>query len=140
MQPAENERKLMARIVQKYGGTSVGSTERIRNVAKRVKGYRDERNEIVVVVSAMAGATDRLIALARELNPDPSERELDMLLATGEQQSVALLAMALHSLGCSAISFTGAQAGIETDGTHSKARILAVTRHASKRVFAPAPW
>jgi len=113
----------MAKIVQKYGGTSVRDTDHIRNVARRIKQYHDQGNEMVVVVSAMAGMTDRLIQLAREVTPDPDERELDMLLATGEQQSVALLAMALHALGCPAISFTGAQAGIETDGTHSKARI-----------------
>ena len=114
----------MARIVQKYGGSSVGDTERILNVARRIKKYRDDGNEMTVVVSAMAGMTDRLIALAKEVTPLPSERELDMLLATGEQQSVALLAMALHGIDCPAISFTGAQAGIETDGVHSKARIL----------------
>ncbi len=114
----------MARIVQKYGGTSVGDTDRIVNVARRIKKYHDEGNQMVVVVSAMAGMTDRLIGLANEITTNPSERELDMLLATGEQQSVALLAMALHGLGCPAISFTGAQAGIETDGVHSKARIM----------------
>lgn len=113
----------MARVIQKYGGTSVGDTDRIRNVACRIRDCRNAGNEMVVVVSAMAGMTDRLLALARELTDHPSERELDMLLATGEQQSVALLAMTLHGLGCPAISFTGAQAGIETDGVHSKARI-----------------
>jgi aspartate kinase len=113
----------MARIVQKYGGSSVGTIERIANVARRIKKYHDESNEMTVVVSAMAGETDRLLGLARGLNENPSEREIDMLLATGEQQSVALLAMALHGMGCPAISFTGAQAGIETDGVHSKARI-----------------
>ena len=113
----------MARIVQKYGGSSVRDPERILAVARRVRQYRDRGDELIVVVSAMGGVTDRLIALAKELNPDPNEREMDMLLATGEQQSVALLAMALHGLGCPAISFTGAQAGIETDATHSKARI-----------------
>ncbi len=113
----------MARIVQKYGGSSVRDTERILAVARRVRQYRDRGDELIVVVSAMGGVTDRLIALAKEVNPDPDEREMDMLLATGEQQSVALLALALHGLGCPAISFTGAQAGIETDDTHSKARI-----------------
>jgi aspartate kinase len=113
----------MARIVQKYGGTSVGTPERITNVARRVKRYHDEGHEMVVVVSAMSGITDQLLGLASQVTDNPSEREIDMLLATGEQQSVALTAMALHGLGCPAISFTGAQAGIETDGVHSKARI-----------------
>ncbi len=117
----------MARIVQKYGGTSVGSPERIQNVAKRIKRYQDEKNQMVVVVSAMSGITDKLIELANQVSDNPSERELDMLLATGEQQSVALMAMALHGLGCDAISFTGAQAGIQTDGVHSKARIVNIT-------------
>ena len=113
----------MARIVQKYGGTSVADTERILHVARQIKRYHDEGNQMVVVVSAMAGTTDRLISQAKGVTPSPSERELDMLLSTGEQQSIALMAMALHGLGCPAISFTGAQAGIETDGVHSKARI-----------------
>ncbi len=117
----------MARIVQKYGGTSVGSPERIVNVARRIKASHDAGNEMVVVVSAMGGVTDRLLGLAKEVTEMPSEREIDMLLATGEQQSVALMAMALHGLGCPAISFTGAQAGIETDGVHSKARIRNIT-------------
>ncbi len=113
----------MARIVQKYGGTSVANTERFMEVARRIKRYHDQGEQVVVVVSAMGGVTDRLIKLAAEVSPQTSEREMDMLLATGEQQSVALLAMALHGLGCPAISLTGAQAGIETDGVHSKARI-----------------
>ncbi|MCF7855543.1 MAG: aspartate kinase [Candidatus Pacebacteria bacterium] len=119
----------MARIVQKYGGTSVGSPERILNVARRIKKYRDQGNEMIVVVSAMGGETDRLLSLASQLNESPDEREIDMLLATGEQQSVALMAMALHGLGCPAISMTGAQAGIETDGVHSRARIRNITPH-----------
>ena len=114
----------MARIVQKYGGTSVADTDRILNVASRIRRYHDDDNQMVVVVSAMAGVTDRLIDLAKGVTSVPSDRELDMLVATGEQQSVALLAMALHAQDCPAISFTGAQAGIETDGVHSKARIL----------------
>ncbi|NOY80146.1 MAG: aspartate kinase [Kiritimatiellaeota bacterium] len=116
----------MARIVQKYGGSSVRDTDRILSVARRIKQCRDRGDDLIVVVSAMGGVTDRLIALAKEVNPDPNEREMDMLLATGEQQSVALLALALHGLGCPAISFTGAQAGIETDDTHSKARIRSI--------------
>jgi len=117
----------MARMVQKYGGTSVGSPERILNVARRIKSCHDDGNEMVVVVSAMSGITDQLLGLAAQVTENPSEREIDMLLATGEQQSVALTAMALHGLGCPAISFTGAQAGIETDGVHSKARIRNIT-------------
>ncbi|MFO7821635.1 MAG: aspartate kinase [Lentisphaeria bacterium] len=113
----------MARIVQKYGGSSVASPEHIRNVAARIKKCHDEGNQMMVVVSAMGGVTDRLLGLVDELTSTPSEREVDMLLATGEQQSVALMAMALHDLGCPAVSLTGAQAGIETDGVHSKARI-----------------
>jgi aspartate kinase len=117
----------MARIVQKYGGSSVKDADRILNVARRIKQYRDEGNDMVVVVSAMGGVTDRLIGLANEICDCPSEREMDMLLATGEQQSIALVAMALHGMGIEAISFTGAQAGIETDGIHSKARIQNIT-------------
>lgn len=86
----------MALIVQKYGGTSVGSLDRIRNVANRIKKLRDEGNQVVAVVSAMSGVTNKLIAMAEELHPEPSERELDVLLATGEQQSIALVSMALH--------------------------------------------
>ena len=117
----------MGRIVQKYGGTSVADTDRIRNVARRIKSYADAGNEMVVVVSAMSGVTDRLLELASAVHDNPSEREVDMLLATGEQQTVALMAMALHGMGCDAISLTGAQAGIETDGVHSKARIRNIT-------------
>lgn len=117
----------MARIVQKYGGSSVASPEHIRNVAARIKKYHDNGDQMVVVVSAMGGVTDRLLTLVDEITQTPSEREVDMLLATGEQQSVALTAMALHDLGCPAISLTGAQAGIETDGVHSKARIQNIT-------------
>jgi len=114
----------MALIVQKYGGTSVGTIDRIRNVAARIKRVRDEGHQVVAVVSAMAGTTDRLIAMARELGEEPSERELDVLLATGEQQSIALVAMALHALGVPAASVTGRQAGIRTTGSHTRGRIL----------------
>ncbi len=117
----------MSRIVQKYGGTSVADTARFMKVARRVKNYHDQGHEVVVVVSAMGGVTDHLIRLANEVGGDSNDREMDMLLATGEQQSVALLAMALHGLGCPAISLTGAQAGIETDGVHCKARIRNIT-------------
>src|SRR5882724_13694424 len=113
----------MALIVQKYGGTSVGNPERIKNVAQRVAKYRAQGDQIVVVVSAMSGVTDGLIKLAKEIMPLPSEREMDMLLATGEQTTIALTAMALHALNIPATSLTGAQAGIVTDGVHTKAKI-----------------
>lgn len=113
----------MALIVQKYGGTSVGSIDRIRNVAARIRKTRDQGHHVVAVVSAMAGLTDKLIAMAREFGDDPSERELDVLLSTGEQQSIALLSMALHPLGIDALSVTGAQAGIRTVGTHTRGRV-----------------
>src|SRR5256714_5754697 len=117
----------MPLIVQKYGGSSVGNPERIKNVARRVARYRGQGDQIVVVVSAMSGETDKLIKLAKEIMPLPSEREMDMLLATGEQTTIALTAMALHSLDVEAISLTGAQAGIVTDGVHTKAKIQNIT-------------
>ena len=117
----------MALIVQKYGGTSVGNPERIKNVAKRVAEYRSRGDSIVVIVSAMSGVTDNLIKLAKEIMPLPNEREMDMLLATGEQQTIALTAIALHALNVPAISLTGAQAGIVTDGVHTKAKIHNIT-------------
>ena len=113
----------MALIVQKFGGTSVGSIDRIRNVAARMKRTRDEGNQVIGVVSAMSGVTDKLIGMAKELGENPSERELDVLLATGEQQSIALVAMALHELGVEAASITGRQAGIFTTGSHTRGRI-----------------
>lgn len=113
----------MALIVQKYGGTSVGTTQRIENVARRVKRYRDAGNDVVVVVSAMSGETNRLIRLASEISDQPAARELDVLVTTGEQVTIALLAMALHKLGCDARSYTGAQVRILTDNAHGKARI-----------------
>ncbi|KAB2659931.1 MAG: aspartate kinase [Verrucomicrobia bacterium] len=113
----------MALIVQKYGGTSVGNTERIKNVARRVAKSRAEGDQVVVVVSAMSGVTDGLIRLAKEITALPSEREMDMLLATGEQQTIALTAIALHTQGLGAVSFTGGQAGIVTDDVHTKAKI-----------------
>ena len=117
----------MAIIVQKFGGTSVGNTARIKNVANRVARYRAKGDQVVVVVSAMSGVTDNLIKLAKEIMPLPSEREMDMLLATGEQTTIALTAMALHSLNLPAVSLTGAQAGIVTDGVHTKAKIQNIT-------------
>jgi len=112
-------------IVQKYGGTSVGTPDRIRNVAKRILETQAEGHQVVAVVSAMAGVTNNLIKLADEVTASetPSEREMDVLLATGEQTTIALTAMALNSMGAKAVSLTGAQAGIETDGVHTKARI-----------------
>jgi len=117
----------MALIVQKYGGTSVGNTERIKNVATRVAESRAGGDQVVVVVSAMSGVTDSLIKLAREIMPIPNEREMDVLLATGEQTTIALMAMALHSFSVPAVSLTGAQAGIVTDGVHTKAKIQNIT-------------
>jgi aspartate kinase len=117
----------MALIVQKYGGTSVGNPERIKNVAARVAQYRRQGERVVVVVSAMSGVTDNLIKLAKEVMPLPSEREMDVLLATGEQTTIALTAMALHALNVPAASLTGAQAGIVTDGVHTKAKIQNIT-------------
>lgn len=117
----------MALVVQKYGGTSVANAERIKNVARRVAAYYRQGNQMVVVVSARGDTTDELIALAREISPRPPERELDMLLATGEQQSIALVAMAIRELGLPVISLTGPQVGIITDNAHTKARILEVS-------------
>jgi aspartate kinase len=113
-------------IVQKYGGTSMGSPERIREVAKRVARFVDEGHKLVVVPSAMAGETNRLLALARELNPDAAARELDVIASTGEQVSIGLLSIALHKLGVKAKSYTGWQVPILTDNAFSKARILAI--------------
>ncbi|MBA4148908.1 MAG: aspartate kinase [Verrucomicrobia bacterium] len=117
----------MALIVQKFGGSSVANPDRIKNVAARVAKYHGQGDQIVVVVSAMSGVTDNLIRMAREIMPLPSEREMDMLLATGEQTTIALTAIALHALGVPACSMTGAQAGIVTDGVHSKAKIRNIT-------------
>jgi aspartate kinase len=113
----------MALIVQKYGGTSVGSPERIRAVADKVIHYRDQGHRMVVVVSAMSGETDRLLGLANSVAERPTPRELDVLLATGEQATIALLSMALQARGCPARSYTGAQVHILTDAAHNKARI-----------------
>ncbi len=116
----------MARIVQKFGGTSVGDVERIKAVALRIKAVRDEGNELVIVVSARAGVTNELIARAKAVCANPSEREMDQLLAVGEQETIALTAMALHGVGVDAVSYTGAQAGIFTDGIHTKAKIKTI--------------
>ncbi len=117
----------MALIVQKYGGSSVANIDRIKNVARRVADYRQRGEQVIVVVSAMSGVTDGLIKLAKDIVPLPSERELDMLLATGEQQTIALMAIALQALNVPAISMTGAQAGIVTNGVHTKAKIHNIT-------------
>ena len=113
----------MALIVQKYGGTSVGSADKIINVAKKVGEFRDEGNDVIVVVSAMSGETNRLTELAREISSKPKPREIDVLLSTGEQVTIALLSMALESEGYEAVSFTGGQVKILTDDFHTKARI-----------------
>jgi aspartate kinase len=116
----------MALIVQKYGGTSVGSAERIKNVARRVAKWAGEGHQLVVVVSAMAGETNRLIALARDVQAHPDPRELDVMVSTGEQVTIALLAMALTDMGVKARSYTGAQVKILTDSAHTRARILRI--------------
>ena len=113
----------MALIVQKYGGTSVGSAERIKNVAKRVAQTRAEGHDVVVVVSAMSGETNRLVALAHEMQEFPDPREIDVVLATGEQVTIGLLAMALKDIGVDAKSYTGWQVAVQTDNAHTKARI-----------------
>ncbi|RKY32873.1 MAG: aspartate kinase [Candidatus Omnitrophota bacterium] len=113
-------------IVQKFGGSSVANVERIKKVAQKVVGYKRKGCDLVVVVSALGDTTDELVELANKINIEPSEREMDMLLSTGEQISVALLAMAIHKLGFEAISFTGAQVGIITDSSHTRARIIKI--------------
>jgi aspartate kinase len=117
----------MSLIVQKYGGTSVGNAERIRRVAERLIATKKAGHDVVAVISAMAGVTDGLIKLAREMSAQPSEREMDVLLATGEQSASALTAMAVNALGGKAISLTGAAAGIVTDGVHTKAKIAHIS-------------
>lgn len=116
----------MGLIVQKFGGSSVANADKIKNVAKRIIEYKEAGHQVVTVVSAMGDSTDELIELARQINTDPSPREMDMLLATGEQVSIALLAMAIEAQGCSVVSLTGPQAGIKTDDKHGKAKILDV--------------
>lgn len=120
-------------IVQKYGGSSVANIERIKNVAKRIARYSRKGHKLVVVVSALGDTTDDLLKLARRITPIPNEREIDMLISTGEQVSVALLAMAVHRMGIDAISFTGAQVGIITDRSHTKARIIDVSADRIKK-------
>jgi len=117
----------MPLIVQKYGGTSVADVNCIKNVAQRVKATRDQGNSVIVVVSARSGVTNELIGRAKALNPKPNDREMDMLLSVGEQETIALLSIALHTLGVPAVSRTGAQAGILTDGSHTRARIISIS-------------
>ena len=116
----------MALIVQKYGGTSMGSIDRIKNVAKRVKRWHDNGHQVVVVVSAMSGETNRLIDLARQISSQPDPREYDQMVSTGEQVSISLLAMAIKELGIGALSMTGRQVAIKTDSAHNKARIESI--------------
>src|SRR5437762_3836351 len=116
----------MATIVQKYGGTSVGEPEKIKRVARRVVDTAAAGNEVCVVVSAMGHTTDELIELAGQISPDPHPREMDMLLTAGERISMALLSMAINDLGREAVSFTGSQAGILTDTTHGRAKIVEI--------------
>jgi aspartate kinase len=122
-------------IVQKYGGTSVGNPERIRNVAKRVCRAKEEGHDVVVVVSAMSGETDKLINLAAQVNENPDPREMDMLISTGERVTIALLAMAIQALGHKAQSFTGRQAGIVSDSVHTKARIEKISGERVKQAL-----
>lgn len=126
----------MALIVQKYGGTSVGDVDRIQRVADQVAAARKTGQNVVVVLSAMSGETDRLVRLAHEVTPNPDVREMDMLLSTGERVTIALLAMALRGRGIKAQSFTGRQVGIITDSTHTRARIARVTAERIKEALA----
>ncbi|MBP7087929.1 MAG: aspartate kinase [Candidatus Omnitrophica bacterium] len=123
-------------IVQKYGGSSVANVKRIENVARRIISYARGGNKVVVVISAMGDTTDDLIDLAKKINPSPSEREMDMLISTGEQISCSLLAMAIHKRGTKAISFTGPQVGIITDTDHTQAKILKIETNRLKRELA----
>ena len=123
----------MALIVQKYGGTSVANPDRIRHVARRVARYKAMGHQVVVVVSAMSGETNRLIALAKEIMPEPDPRELDAIISTGEQVTIGLTALALMELGIKAKSYTGAQVKILTDNAHTKARILDIDEHNIKQ-------
>jgi len=123
----------MARIVKKFGGTSVGDVERIKNVAEIIKKDVDSGHQVAVVVSARSGVTNELIARARAINEKPDDRELDVLLAVGEQETIALTTMALHALGIEAISMTGAEAGIRTDPSHTRARIVSMECSALER-------
>jgi aspartate kinase len=126
----------VALVVQKYGGTSVANAERIRAVAERIRRRRDAGDYVVAIVSAMGDTTDELLALAHQITSTPDERELDLLLSTGEAVSMTLMAMALHALGVEAVSLTGAQAGLRTDAVHQRARILAIEPDRIRREIA----
>ena len=119
----------MALLVQKYGGTSVGTIERIQTIADKLVNCRKQGDDLVVVVSAMSGETNRLVALAQEMQQNPDPREMDVLLSTGEQVTIALLCMALKARGCEARSYTGSQVRILTDDAHTKARIQSIDEH-----------
>lgn len=123
----------MALIVQKYGGTSVGTTERIKNVAKRIARFKEQGHQLVIVVSAMSGETNRLIALAKDIQTQPDARELDVIISTGEQVTIGLLAMALKEVGCPAKSYTGGQVKIVTDSAFTKARIQRIDEENMRR-------
>ena len=125
----------MALIVQKYGGTSVGTPERILNCARRILETQQAGHQVIAVVSAMSGVTNNLIDLANQVSKEPTEREMDVLLSTGEQTTIALTAMAINDLGGQAVSLTGAQAGISTDRVHTKARIVNITPDAVRRML-----
>jgi aspartate kinase len=125
----------MALLVQKFGGTSVADVERIGNVARRIAQCREDGHDLVIVVSAMGHTTDELTALARAISPQPPQREMDMLLATGEQVSIALLSMALQALGVPAVAMTGTQAGIVTESTFGRARILEIRTDRLRRLL-----
>src|SRR3954469_305214 len=125
----------MSLIVQKFGGTSVANAEKIRVAARRAIRAQQGGKQVVMVVSAMGHQTDALVDLAKQITDDPSGRELDMLLSTGEQVSVALMAMAIHSLGAEAVSLTGAQIGIRTDSSHTKARIQSISTERMKKLL-----
>jgi len=123
-------------IVQKYGGSSIADVEKLEKVAQRIISYAKKGNRVVVVISAMGDTTDELVKLAKEINPNPSEREMDMLMSTGEQISSSLLTMAIHEKGLGAISFTGSQVGIITDTYHTQARILKIETDRIKKELA----
>jgi aspartate kinase len=129
------EKSKFSIVVQKYGGTSVGDIDRIRKVATRIARYVADGHKVAVTVSAMGRTTDRLISMAKEVTPRPSRRELDVLMATGEQQSIALVSMTLHDMGISAESFTGEQAGFLTDSQSGNARIIEVNPERMLRAF-----
>jgi aspartate kinase len=130
----------MALIVQKYGGSSVADVECMRRVARRILKTRDAGNRVVVVVSAMGDTTDDLIELAKKVNPEPSDREMDMLMASGEQIAASVLTMALHAEGAEAVAMSGPQAGIQTDQVHLKAKITKIKPDRLTRSWTRTAW